>query len=402
MAREDSLLDDLLHPLTVEAFLADCWEREPLHISGKSDVIGRLIDFEDLEELIAFHGRSGQPPFSIARRSAIGPRHAADPLRAGREAYAAGQTLFVPEIHLRWPRFAAFCRALELRFRHPVGATLVFGPPGEQGLTPHFDAASVFALQVTGSKTWRVARPIREAPLFGDPSTDMAALPEPTVNYVLAPGDVLYVPMGFPHVAQSGPEPSLHVSIYINAIRARDVVSKALDRATASDPVFRRPLPPGLLASADAEATLAGLFADLAARLSAGFDPTSVHADLVADLLGRMPTLPVGLQAWEPPAPRAEDVVAQAPGVLAFASVGPEGATLVYPGGQTRGPSRIYQSLAFVAATPRFRIAEIPGLDPAGQLVLVERLLAEGVLRTEARGPASAQAKERTALMPSA
>jgi hypothetical protein len=66
--------------------------------------------------------------------------------------------------------------------------------------------------------------------------------------------------------------------------------------------------------------------------------------------------------------------------VLAFASRGATGAVLAYPGGHTRGPIHIFESFAFIAATERFRISELPGLDAAGQLVLVERLLVEGVL----------------------
>jgi ribosomal protein L16 Arg81 hydroxylase len=374
------LLEELLSPLSLDEFLALHWECEPLHIKGKTAAIRRLIDVGEIEELIAYHGRSGQPPFSTASRGPVAPRHSREPLGEARRAHAAGETIFVPEIHLRWPRFAAFCRALELRFRHPVGATLVFGPAGAQGLTPHFDAAAVFALQVSGRKTWHVARPIRELPVFGDPLTDLSAMPEPNVSYELEPGDMLYVPMGFPHVAHSGCEPSLHVSVYVNSIRARDVVAKVLAQAVESDVAFRRPLVPGLLGSAGGDAALATILTDLLARLAERIDPAAAHAALMADLLGQMQPLPSGRYAWEKAPITADTQVQRAPGVLAFASRGATGAVLAYPGGHTRGPIHIFESFAFIAATERFRISELPGLDAAGQLVLVERLLVEGVL----------------------
>src|SRR5260370_7368418 len=125
-------LEELLSPLSLDEFLALHWECEPLHIKGKTAAIRRLIDVGEIEELIAYHGRSGQPPFSTASRGPVAPRHSREPLGEARRAHAAGETIFVPEIHLRWPRFAAFSRPLNLPFPHPVAPTLVSRPPGPQ------------------------------------------------------------------------------------------------------------------------------------------------------------------------------------------------------------------------------------------------------------------------------
>lgn len=405
MAAIDMDLRALLQPLSVADFMVQNWEREPLLVTDKSTLLNHLLLETDLESLIAWHGRSGQPPFSVAKNSAVGPRHSSRPLPDARRAYDAGETIFVPEIHLRWEPFAVFCRMLETEFRHPVGATLVFSPPNAQGLTPHFDAAAVFALQITGEKTWKVARPVREKPLFGDPLTDLPALPEPHVDYRLTPGDVLYVPMGFPHIALSGAAPSVHVSVYINCIRARDMFARALALAADADVAFRQPLAPGLLGSAEGAPAIATLFRDLADRLTSGFDAEATHGALVHEMLGQMHPHPAARFNWGNAALDLDQPLRHAPGLLPFVSQSDGAAVIAYPGGQTRGPAGLFRTLAFVAATPRFRIRDLPGLDAAGQLVLAERLLSEGVVvpdpDPDTDGDVFAAEPEHAAMVPS-
>lgn len=397
----------LLQPLALPDFLSRHWEREPLLLTAKHDLLDRLLGEGDLESLIAWHGRSGQPPFSVAKNSAVGPRHTSRPLPDARRAYDAGETIFVPEIHLRWGPFADFCRMLETAFRHPVGATLVFSPPNAQGLTPHFDAAAVFAMQISGEKTWKVARPVREKPLFGDPLTDLPALPEPHVDYRLTPGDVLYVPMGFPHIALSGAAPSVHVSVYINCIRARDMIARALALAADADVAFRQPLAPGLLGSTDGATAIAALFRDLADRLASGFDAEATHGALVHEMLGQMHPHPAARFNWGKAVLDSDQPLRHAPGLLPFVSQSDGAAVIAYPGGQTRGPADIFRTLVFVAETPRFRVRDLPGLDAAGQRVLAERLLSEGVLVPDTDhgpdfgGDLRAAAPEHAALVPS-
>ena len=95
-------------------------------------------------------------------------------------------------------------------------------PPNARGFQAHFDFEDVFIVQVSGSKRWRVWEP--------DPSVGMARLPikEPRTealrskDYVpslrprsveLLAGDVLYIPRGHPHMAETGMNHSLHLTV---------------------------------------------------------------------------------------------------------------------------------------------------------------------------------------------
>src|SRR5262249_50605107 len=59
-------------------------------------------------------------------------------------------------------------------------------------------------------------------------------------------------------------------------------------------------------------------------------------------------------------------------------------AVLHFGGTWVAGPARIARQLRFVAATEAFTVAEVPGLlDDRGKVVLVRRLVREGLLHVE-------------------
>ena len=87
-----------------------------------------------------------------------------------------------------------------------------------QGFAPHYDDVDVFILQVSGRKRWRAYAPLPGAglPRFSSPDFDEArdALGAPLLDRTLQPGDMLYLPRGTVHQAQSLPEEhSLHLTV---------------------------------------------------------------------------------------------------------------------------------------------------------------------------------------------
>lgn len=66
-----------------------------------------------------------------------------------------------------------------------------YTPAGGRGLALHADNHHVFVWQQTGRKAWKVYAP------------DSDADAEPLLDFVLEPGEILYIPEGFPHCAQA-------------------------------------------------------------------------------------------------------------------------------------------------------------------------------------------------------
>lgn len=107
------------------------------------------------------------------------------------------------------PKLAEVCLQTLNAFQLPVAINMYLTNPGQKtSAPPHTDKQDVFVLQTQGYKRWRVFNPPPPNRLFkADPfargkGTDVLELEEleqPLIDTVLSPGQVLYVPAGFPH-----------------------------------------------------------------------------------------------------------------------------------------------------------------------------------------------------------
>ncbi|MGM3176284.1 cupin domain-containing protein [Dickeya lacustris] len=108
-----------------------------------------------------------------------------------------------------------------------------FSVPGG-GVGPHIDQYDVFIIQGMGRRRWRVGDklPMRQfcphpALLHVDPFT-------PIIDEELAPGDILYIPPGFPHDGQTL-ETALNYSVGFRGPNGRDLISSFADYALEHD-----------------------------------------------------------------------------------------------------------------------------------------------------------------------
>jgi hypothetical protein len=104
-------------------------------------------------------------------------------------------------------------------------------PGNEVSAPPHTDKQDVFVLQTQGSKHWRVFSPpppsrMPRADPFargkGPDKLDIRELDEPLIDTVLSPGQILYVPAGFPHTTDTvqgveATEPSVHLTFGLDS-----------------------------------------------------------------------------------------------------------------------------------------------------------------------------------------
>jgi ribosomal protein L16 Arg81 hydroxylase len=378
--------DELIDPVGWAAFERDYWEQRPLHLQrGGENVFAGLFSPADFDELITYNIDRNVPSFGHAKHSGIQPDPSA-PNGKAFERLQAGETLFLPSLHRRSLKFAALCRTLEDRFRHPVGCTMVITPPNAQGLSPHFDADGVFAMQMVGRKTWQVGdASAHRFPMFGDESTMfyLPEIPAPRTDYAVEPGDLLYVPGGFPHLAFTSDVLSVHVSIYINTIRWKDVLMRLVGEAARADAAFRGSIPLGALGrDGGADVLRAGL-EPLLARLAENADAERVYDGMTRGLLDTMPQLPsrrlaeFGVSETIDPSTPVE----HAPGVICHVVSAGATARILFPGNFVEGPAHIEPALRFIADHCSFTPSDVPGLGPESRLVIVRRLLREGMLQ---------------------
>jgi 50S ribosomal protein L16 3-hydroxylase len=187
---------DLLGGLSADAFMRRYWQKKPLLIRqalpGFAPPVARA-------RLFALAADEGVESRLVARDGTAwsvrkGPfkRRALPPL--GRRDW----TLLVQGVDVHDDAV----HALMNRFRFVPDARLddvmvSFATDGG-GVGPHFDSYDVFLLQAHGKRRWRIGRQ-RNAQLRDDVPLKILAHFEPEQEYLLAPGDMLYLPPGWAH-----------------------------------------------------------------------------------------------------------------------------------------------------------------------------------------------------------
>jgi 50S ribosomal protein L16 3-hydroxylase len=196
----------LLGGLTPQQFMRGYWQKKPLLVRGAWPGVQPPLARRALFELAASDAVESRLVQRQGERWRVrsGPfsRRAFPPLsRAGWTLLVQGLDLHVPaaEAMLEPFRFIPAARLDDLM--------LSWASPGG-GVGPHLDSYDVFLLQVQGRRRWRVARARTAAERAFVPGLPLKILQRfvPTQDWLLEPGDMLYLPPGWAHdgVAEGG------------------------------------------------------------------------------------------------------------------------------------------------------------------------------------------------------
>jgi hypothetical protein len=292
-----------------------------------------------------------------------------DPL-AMFDEFAKGATIVFQSMHRYWAPLAEYCRALELALGHPVQANAYITPPGAQGFGAHEDEHDVFVLQSHGTKQWRIY----------DRHDLPPSRPE-LIDALLAPGDSLYIPAGFPHSASTQERASVHITVGILTVTWAAALKAAL-KVVESDPELRAPLP--LRFAADN-----GAFSDEVERrlrqigsLVSELDPLALSHTLRREVYTtRQPLLRGQIhRLLSLDQIGSESVVTRREGSMCFLDFVDGELSVLLGDRELRMPDWLEPAMTLIAAGGRMAVGDIPDLDEAGRLVLVRRLIREGLL----------------------
>ncbi len=180
------------------AFLRDSWQRRPVLIRnpwtawvnplGPDELAGlacedgveaRLITL-DADRIAAEHGPFAEPRFA----------------KLGKMPW----TLLVQAVDHHVPEVAALLSAFRFVPNWRIDDVMISLASDGGGVGPHFDQYDVFLIQGQGRRRWQVGAICNAAtPLLPHDDLRLLAEFEPTEEWVLEPGDILYVPPGFAH-----------------------------------------------------------------------------------------------------------------------------------------------------------------------------------------------------------
>ncbi|EKS9912843.1 cupin domain-containing protein [Burkholderia multivorans] len=289
----------LLGGLTPAQFMRRYWQKKPLLIRQAMPGVKPPVTRDALFDLAADYDAESRliTHFRNKWQLAHGPFEPGSLPAVTRDAW----TLLVQGLDLH----VDAARALLDRFRFIPDARLddlmISYATNGGGVGPHFDSYDVFLLQVEGRRRWRIGA---QQDLSLQPGVPLKILAnfEPTDEWVLEPGDMLYLP---PHIAHDGVAEGecMTCSIGFRAPSAGELGAQFLYylaergglRDSGADDLYRDPKQPAVAAPAE-------LPPAMVARVAEIVDAIRWRKRDVAEFLGCYLSEPKSNVVFEPPA----------------------------------------------------------------------------------------------------
>ena len=219
-------------------FIEQCWGKLPFKTTSSMPFAVDCFKLEDLTEFAKFYplvyagaGTVLENGGWMMARLDKDLDRGAEPMSASDvEASLSRGTVSLNSAGFFIAPLASICSAMLEAFQLPIWLNIYITEAGKQSSAPcHTDKQDVVAVQSTGSKRWRVfAPPSPAAKIASDPwargkGQDILSiedeLGEPLLDVVMEPGQLLYIPAGFPHVTDTdveSTEPSVHLTLGVD------------------------------------------------------------------------------------------------------------------------------------------------------------------------------------------
>lgn len=376
----------LLAPVDPSVFVAEHFERKPLHVRGDARRYRGLPTLAEVDRAITGRAlrypdvRMAREGEKLAPASFTRADGAADPILVAARL-AEGATLVLNGVEAWSPVVARLCAVLGRRVRGSSWANLYLTPPRSHGFAPHTDDTDVFVLQLRGEKRWTLHAPPTALPPLGPISKRFDDADATAETIVLRPGDLLYVPRGQAHAAATGEHDSMHLTVAIAPATWATVLHAALDELAARDERLRHAVPFGAFGAPEtARDDFAAMLRTLAERADVKRSLARVHAEAARQ---REPIAPGHIAASFDREPVTVDtVVARRPAQDVALRSSRDAIELSLSGRTISLPRHTRAAVRYALSHKRFRVADLPDdLDDAGKVVLVKRLVREGILR---------------------
>jgi hypothetical protein len=273
---------------------------------------------------------------------------------------------------------------MEHAFSCHFQTNIYLSPRSAQGFKTHYDSHDVFVLQVSGSKHWTLYDTLIELPLHGQGFEPGKHIPgAATRELTIRAGDVFYCPRGLFHSARATDEVSLHITLGVMGKTWADVMVEAISEACLASPAFRANLPAGFanpgFDRSQAEVTFRSLIDTFALNVRLGPILDRFAESFVTS---RRPAFEGCLAELDSSAQVSAETRAVArPHLVYLLREEGEQLSVLFGSTQITLPSFTRAPLERALSGTEFQVSDLPGpLDEAGKLVLVQRLIREGLL----------------------
>ncbi len=247
-------LDWFINPITKEYFFEKYYEQKTLHISREvKNYYSNLLTFETIENLLY----SQALKFPTLRLTKLKEDISSEKYVLGDRViptqilkyFAEGSTIILSGLNEYIPSLGIFCSFMMKEFGHRFQTNIYITPAQSQGFDVHYDDHDVFILQIKGNKKWR---------LYGD---NPVVLPHKLMPFekgkyqhgpiaeeiMLNEGDLLYIPRGVMHDADTLDEMSIHITTGLIGYTWTDMIIEGILDLSKKNPELRKFVPSDLM-----------------------------------------------------------------------------------------------------------------------------------------------------------
>ncbi len=249
----ETTLDWLLNPIGYADFKANYFEQKHLIIKRSDpNYYDRILTFKDLSDCISNQvltfpdcrlidgTKDGTIP---AKEYTLKDTILIDPIKLTR-GYENGATLSVAGLQKRLPSLMEFNQNLMNEVHHNFQSNVYLTPAQSKGFTPHWDTHDVFVMQIYGSKDWKIYGNDVPLALKSEEFEKEGYQPGPvTAEFTLEAGDLLYIPRGLVHDAETDQNSSLHITLGMLGTTWINHIFNSLTQLADKDLQVRKYLP---------------------------------------------------------------------------------------------------------------------------------------------------------------
>jgi len=374
--------EKLINPYTPAEFFRGYFEQQPLLIKRNDPgYYHGLLNPADLDQILFYWPNSlstVNAKEGKGSRMSMGSKATQRNLQSILKGFSEGHSIILDSLDNRHPPLTKLCALLEMEHTWPYQTNIYITPPGSQGFKTHADNHSVFILQTTGRKSWRVNKSITAyADRTKEQKHEIDA--DNHLAFILEEGDLLYIPKHFEHDAVSDEASSVHITLGMHPPSWFGAVSFVLNQSIYSLPALENSLPPGYVEQPPEKL---GKELELWMGELAKLDFTAIAKAFIDrrkdDFRGlffgaleqRLLPIPVNLET--------NYIVNQAL-KMKIETFG-ETCQIMTPHKPVELPALFAEQIKYCLSGHTIKGSQIPGMDPTEQTVLLQRLLAEGLL----------------------
>lgn len=387
-----SVLEWLTAPVSKQDFFENYFEKKHLILHREnSSYNSHLLSMERVDELLY----SQVVKFPAVRMTNSKEEISADKYTMGDRVipsqivkhFSEGATLILSGLQEFIPTLGKFCNSLTREVGHKFQTNIYITPKESKGFNVHYDTHDVFVLQLSGTKKWRIysENPIElpnKLQEFEKGKYEHGPLVD---EFILNEGDLLYIPRGVMHDADTMDETSMHITLGMLGFTWSDLLIESILDLSKKDAKLREFLPCENILTSEIANESVDKFELLLDHLKSSLNLNEIMPRIRKELVR---TQKLNLKGLLKTAEKIESVTPDTVFkiheiVIVSETVNEENVIIEWSGKKVEFPIFVLPAIRFIIEnkTKEISIKNIPDcLDDAGKMALMKRLAKEGLL----------------------